>query len=174
MKSRQRVLEVVQRYPGIHARRIERELGLSDRLAMYHIEALERDGQLQRVEEAGYTRFFPALGRPKWPRRDVEFLCLMRRPVALRIVVLLMSRGAQAQGDIAKRLALAKASTSYHLGLLLAAGFVEVETAGRSRIYRVRDEAYVTGMLANFTPIPEDLDTFSRVWRDLFGSTRSK
>jgi len=25
-------------------------------------------------------------------------------------------------------------------------------------------------MLANFTPIPEDLDTFTRVWRDLFGT----
>ena len=58
------------------------ELGLSSRLASYHIEALEQEGKLQRVQETGYARFFPAAGHPKWPRRDVEFLCLMRRPVA--------------------------------------------------------------------------------------------
>jgi predicted transcriptional regulator len=162
------VLALVNRYPGIHGRRLERELGMSSRLADYHIEALEREGRVQRVQEAGYSRFFPAVGKPKWARRDVEFICLMRRPVALRVVLLLLADGPTGQGDIARRLDLAKASASYHLGMLLDAGCVCVAAMGRTRTYSIRDPAYVQGMLANFTPIPQDLEGFARVWDDLF------
>lgn len=169
MAARQQVLGFVQRYPGVHVREIERQLGLPSRLAAYHLAQLEGEGKVQCVQEPGFSRYFPALGKPRWSRAEMQFLCLMRNAVALRITLLLLSEGEAAQGDIARRLKLAKASTSYHLALLLDAGMAGVRQQGRRRLYRLRDPAWVTGMLANFTPIPDDLDTFTGIWVDLFG-----
>lgn len=168
MPVRQQVLDLVRRYPGIHVRRLERELRLSSRLASYHVEALEADGALQRVQEAGYARLFVAPGKPRWSRRDVEFICLMRRPAALRIALLLLSRGPLPNRGVAAELRLARPSATYHLGLMLEAGLVTARRAGRDRIYGLADEAYVRGALANFTPMPDDLEPFERVWDDLF------
>lgn len=169
MPAREQVLAFVGRYPGIHVREIERQLGLPSRLAAYHLEQLEQEGKVQCVHQPGYSRYFPAVGKPRWSRREMEFLCLMRHAVALRITVLLLSEQELAQGDLARRLDLAKASASYHLTMLLKADLVTVRKDGRRSLYSLKDPGHVVGMLANFTPIPEDLDTFTGIWNDLFG-----
>jgi predicted transcriptional regulator len=169
VKLREQILEAVQRYPGIHERQMERQLGLSSRLASYHLEQLEKQGAVQRVAETGFTRYFASLGAPRWSREDVAFLCLMRRPVALRIVILLASEPGLGRKDLARRLNLALASVSHHLETLHAHGMVTSDRDGRARAYRLADPAATLGRLANFTPIPEDLEPFDRLWRDLFG-----
>src|SRR5690348_1509882 len=155
--TRGTVLAFVRDYPGVHVREVERQLGLSNRLASYHLDALEKDGLVQRIAEKGYARFVPAATRPRWSGRDVAFVCLMRRGVAFRTVVLLLSQGEMTQGALARTLHLAKASTTYHLQLLEEAGVLDVEQRGRERWYRLADPAYVHGILADFHPLPEDL-----------------
>jgi predicted transcriptional regulator len=166
--TRATVLQAVAAYPGIHVREMERHLGLSSRLAAYHLGALEEEGVVQRVQQAGYARYFPALGRPRWSRRDVAFLCLMRRAAAFHVTLLLLSAGEMGRGDLAARLKLAPASVSYHLDLLQADGVVVGRSEGRKRMYALKDEAYTRGALANFTPLPEELEPFESVWHDLF------
>lgn len=169
MHTRRRVLDFVRAYPGVHGREVERRLHLTSRLANYHLDALAEEGTLQRLDAAGYTRFFPVIGHPRWSARDIRFLGLMRRPVALRIVVALLDAGETDHGSIAKVLHLPKASASYHLAMLEDAGILTARADGRHRLYSLGDEAYVRGALANFTPLPEDLESFEKVWQDLFG-----
>jgi predicted transcriptional regulator len=142
---------------------------MSSRLAAYHLQLLEQDGKVQRLDDAGYTRFFPSIGRPKWSRRDMQFLGVMRHSVALRTTILLLSEGEQNQGAMAKRLDLAKASLSYYLSMMLRDRLVQFRVDGRQRFYSIADPDYVRGMLANFTPGPDELDTFDGIWNDLFG-----
>ena len=166
---RHRVLAFVRDYPGVHVREVERRLHLSSKLATYHLAALERDGLVERVPEKGYARFVPRVTKPRWKAQDIAFLCLMRRAVAFRITLLLLARGPTTQGDLARSLDLAKASTTYHLHLLHDDGVVDVQQRGRERWYSLADPDRVRGLLAGFTPLPEDLDPFARVWQDLFG-----
>ncbi len=166
---RAQILAAVRRYPGIHERQMERQLGLSNRLGSYHLDQLAREGVVQRVEEPGYTRYFAALGTPRWSHEDVTFMCLMRRAVALRIVILLAGEPGLHRQELAKRLHLAIASVSHHLDLLAKHGIVTSGLEGRARAYRLTDPTATLGRLANFTPIPEDLEPFDKLWRDLFG-----
>ncbi|HUR62356.1 MAG TPA: hypothetical protein VM286_08360 [Candidatus Thermoplasmatota archaeon] len=168
MPARAQVLRLVGEYPGIHVREMERHLGLSSRLAAYHLEALEAEGAVQRVQETGYARYFLALGKPKWSKRDVGFLCLMRRAAAFHITLLLLSSGPLGRSDLARSLRLAPASVSYNLDLLQGSGVVDSAMQGKRRIYALADEAYARGMLANFTPLPEELEPFESIWHDLF------
>lgn len=167
--ARTRVLAFVRDYPGVHTREVERRLGLSSKLADYHLAMLEGDGLVERVEEKGFIRFVPRVTRPRWSGRDIAFLCLMRRAVAFRITLLLLARGPMTPGDLSRALDLAKPSTTYHLHMLEDDGIVAVEPRGRERWVSLVDPARVRGLLAHFTPLPEDLDPFARVWSDLFG-----
>jgi predicted transcriptional regulator len=167
--ARAQVLAFVKEYPGVHAREVERQLGLSSRLAGYHLDALERSGDVSRLAEKGYVRFLPQATRPRLTSQEMAFICLMRRAVALRTVVLLLARSRLTPGQLARTLGLAKASATYNLGLLTRAGIVTMEPKGRERWYELADPAWVRGALAGFTPLPEDLDPFSRLWDDLFG-----
>lgn len=167
--ARTSVLDFVRHYPGVHVREVERQLNLSSRLASYHLAALEHDGKVERVAERGYARFLPRVTKPRWSSRDIAFLCLMRRAIAFRITLLLLSRGEMTQGDLARTLDLAKPSTTYHLHLLEDDDLVRVEPRGRERWYSLVDADRVRGLLADFTPLPEDLDPFAKVWDDLFG-----
>lgn len=166
---RDQVLAFVRHYPGVHVREVERRLHLSSKLANYHLAALEHDGLVERVQEKGYARFLPRVTKPRWSPRDIAFLCLMRRAVAFRITLLLLSRGEMTQGDLARTLDLAKPSTTYHLHLLEDDHVVSVEPRGRERWYSLTDPDRVRGLLADFTPLREDLDPFAKVWDDLFG-----
>lgn len=166
---RQQVLGFVRQYPGVHVRALERQLGLSSRLAAYHLGQLESEGAVQCVHEAGFARYFAAVGKARLSADDVRFVCLMRRAAALRIVVLLAGGGPSTRDELGRRLGLARASVSYHLAMLADAGLVASRLDGRRRAYALLDEAATLGRLANFTPLPEDLEPFDRMWHDLLG-----
>lgn len=166
---RDRVLGFVRRYPGVHVRAVEREMALSSRLAAYHLEQLEGEGRVQRVQEAGFARYFAAVGRPRWPQDDLRFLCLMRRAAAMRIVLRLAAEEELDRAELAERLDLARASTSYHLALLQDVGLVASRREGRKVLYRLADVPATLGRLANFTPLPDDLEPFDAMWHDLLG-----
>lgn len=165
MIVRQQILNLVERYPGIHTREVERQLGLASRLASYHLQALTDEGLVTRVEEQGYTRY---VARPSGiSAADVTLICVLRRPPALRIVLLLLSQEEMTPGMLADSLGLAKASVSYHLRELLDAGIVKVTPVSRERWYRLAQPTLVHKLLTRFEPLPGDLDEFSKLWDDL-------
>jgi predicted transcriptional regulator len=168
-RVRDQVLAFVGRYPGVHVRAIERELHLSSRLAAYHLGQLEAEGRVQCVHETGFSRYFLSLGAPRWSKADVQFLGLMRRPVALRIVLLLAGQGPLDRIELGQRLDLARASVSHHLGQLADAGLIASEPRGRRLVYRLAEPEQTLGRLANFTPLPDDLEPFDAMWHDLVG-----
>ena len=166
---RQQVLAVVRQYPGVHVRALERRLGLSSRLAAYHLQQLEAEGRVQCVHETGFARYFASVGKARFSADDVRFVCLMRRAAALRIVILLAGEGPLPRDELCDRLGLARASVSYHLAMLGDAGLVTSQRDGRRRMHALTDPAATLGRLANFTPLPEDLEPFDGMWHDLLG-----
>ncbi|HEV8359787.1 MAG TPA: winged helix-turn-helix transcriptional regulator [Candidatus Thermoplasmatota archaeon] len=164
---RSAILGFVERYPGVHVREVERQLGLSSKLAAYHVEALRDEGRIDVLRERGYTRLVARATARRLSQAEVAFICLMRRPPALHLVLLLLQEPELPQGELARRLRLAKASASYHLAALGEAGVVRGRSEGRQRLYRLSDPAWARRTLARFEPVPGDLDAFSAVWDDL-------
>lgn len=168
-KVRQEILAFVEQYPGVHAREVERQLGLPNRLGAYHLDALAAEGVLERIDASGYARFFPRAATLRLTPRDVLFICTLRRAPALQIVLLLLSASEITPGAMAEELGLARPSVSYHLKELAAEEVVVARAEGRERRYALRDPAYARQMLASYHPLPGDLDAFSRLWDDLVG-----
>lgn len=166
------VLRFIDRYPAVHAREVERQLGLSSRLASYHLDALERDGLVRRIDAAGYVRFVSARTGAHIRADDLRLLCLLRRAPAFRIVAELVGHPELPQHRLAEALGLAKASVSYHLKMLVGADVLAARDEGRERHYRLVDVAQARRVLQQFAPVPGELDAFSRALLDLLGGER--
>jgi predicted transcriptional regulator len=58
--NRLRIKQVVTLSPGVHLRRVQRILGTSFSTTRYHVENLERDGEIVSSIDGRYQRLFPA------------------------------------------------------------------------------------------------------------------
>lgn len=166
---RQRVYDAVRRYPGIHLREIERQIGISAPLVQYHLRKLVEEGFVELHEQSGYARHYPTdKGKSASVEpRDLPLVGLLREEVPLHVVLLLLDRGPMTHTALVEELGIAKSTVSYHLAKLAEAGVVErvsndarLHLADRERVYR---------LLLAYRPTPSLLDTFAKLWEDLYG-----
>lgn len=166
---RQRVYDIVRRYPGIHLREIERQTEVSAPLAQYHLRKLVEEGFVEVHEQGGYARHYPtAKGKAaRVTPEDLPLVGVLREEVPLHIVLLLLDRGPLTHTALVADLGIAKSTASYHLAKLAEAGVVEripsqhaIRLVDRERMYR---------LLLAYRPTPGLLDAFSDLWEDLYG-----
>lgn len=165
---RQRVYDVVRRFPGIHVREIERQLGESAQLVAYHLDRLGEAGFVESREHGGYTRYFPtSKGRSGRVREaDREQLGLLREEAPLHIVLLLLDEGPQTHTELVERVGLAKSTVSYHLHKLAEARII-VREKDSSRL-RLADRDRTYRLLLTYKPTPGLLDRFADLWGSLY------
>ena len=167
---RKRIYDAVRRYPGIHVRGIERNVGTSAALAQYHLKRLEEAGFVESQEQGGYTRYYPT-SKGKSARvteKDQPIVGVLREEVPLHIVLLLLDHGPMTHTELVGRLGVAKSTASYQLAKLAELGVVDREP-GSPRIRLVeRDRIY--RLLLAYAPTPDLRDAFADLWEDLYGA----
>lgn len=166
---RQRVYDVVRRYPGIHLREIERQTGVSAPLAQYHLRKLAEEGYVEVHEQGGYARHYPThKGKSaSVTPRDLPLVGLLREEVPLHVVLLLLDRGPMTHAELVAELGVAKSTVSYHLAKLAEAGVVE--RAGSDARLGLADRERVYRLLLAYRPTPTLVDAFADLWEDLYG-----
>lgn len=166
---RKRVYDAVRRYPGIHLRGIERNLGVSAALAQYHVRRLEEAGFLESSDQGGYMRYYPT-SKGKSARvsdKDQPIVGVLREEVPLHIALLLLDHGPMTHTQLVERLGVAKSTVSYHLAKLAELGVVTREAGSANLRLPERDRIY--RLLLAYQPTPDLRDAFADLWGDLYG-----
>lgn len=134
------ILRVVESFPGIHLRRVERETGLPLGQVLYHLDRLERMGVIVSTRDAGFRRYYPArdIGRA-----EKRFLAALRHTVPRAILLRLLESPRASHKELQAALGVAGSTLSFHLQRLLASGVLARERAGTTNIYSVTDPATV-------------------------------
>lgn len=166
---RQRVYDAVRRYPGIHLREIERQIGVSAPLAQYHLKKLVEAGFVDIHEQGGYARHYPTdKGKSaSVTPADLPIVGLLREEVPLHVVLVLLDKGPMTHTDLVAELQVAKSTLSYHLAKLAEAEVVE--RAGSDARLRLKDRERMYRLLLAYRPTPSLLDRFAQLWEDLYG-----
>jgi DNA-binding transcriptional ArsR family regulator len=139
LETRRRIYETVQRVPGIHLRRLVRDLGFGLGTVEHHLHVLERHGLLRsHVLGAGRRAFFVADAQA---HADPELWMALRTPSNRRILEALFEDPDLAPAEIAARLRLSAATISYPLQRLVGWGI------GRGRIHQIADPDGVRRLL---------------------------
>lgn len=165
VEMRRRVLALVERYPGLHLREIQRRAETSAMLAEYHLNILEKMGLVTSHEEKGYRNFFPVHHGPiQLDATDRRWLALMRRPVVLGMVLSLLETGPSRPLELARAANLPASTALYQIKTMRSAGLL-VQGDERGPTYvKLADPNRILELLRAYHPLPDALSEFASMW----------
>jgi predicted transcriptional regulator len=146
IEGRVRIKLLVSLQPGLHLRELQRQIGLSFSSTRYHIDKLTKDGEIDRVEDNGYSRIYPA----GIDQKDKVLLTLVRRETDRRILSSFLRENNLSQQRLTDLTGLAKSTVSEHLATLLKLGVVRTKTGEERRIFELTDPAKIDTMLNRY------------------------
>lgn len=171
VEMRRRILGLVNQYPGLHLREIQRRAQTSVMLVEYHLNVLERVGLVTSLEEGGYRRFFPARdAKMALGRTERVWLGLLRQPVPLGIALYLVENPLAPHKELADVVPITKSTLTYHLKNMEAAGLVVREPPGAGRAFRLADAGRVVALLRAYRPTPDLVAAYGDMWAQIFGA----
>ena len=166
---RRRILLIVEEYPGLHLREIQRRAGTSAMLAEYHLNILEKMGLVTSSTRGRYRDFFPARAPAmQLDATDKRWLGLLRRPAILRIALLLLEGGAMRPIQLARDLGLVPSTAAYQFKLMEDAGLAVVERRGNRSLIRLGDPTRVLEILRTYHPSPDAISSYAETWANVF------
>lgn len=166
---RRRILLLVEEYPGLHLREIQRRAGTSAMLAEYHLNILEKLGLITSSTRGRYRDFFPLRSVPmQLGETDRRWLGLLRRPAILRITLLLLESGALRPIQLARRLHLVPSTAAYQFKVMEDAGLAGVERRSNRSLIRLTDTTRVLEILRTYHPSPDAVSSYAEVWANVF------
>jgi predicted transcriptional regulator len=160
-EGRVRIKLLVSLQPGLHLRELQRQIGLSFSSTRYHVDKLAKDGEIDRVEDNGYSRIYPA----GIDERDKVLLTLVRRETDRRILSSFLREKSLSQQRLVDTTRLAKSTVSEHLAMLLKLGVVKTKTGEERRVFELTDRAKIDTMLNRY---PRLLSQATRRFIDLW------
>ena len=133
---RRRIYQYIKTNPGVHFRRMQRDLDLAVGQLDFHLNALMKKEAITKQVEGGNARYYV---RDKFTPQERKAMSSLRREIPRGIVLFLLERPGSSPTDIRKRFTFTGATMSYHLRKLEKAGILRAETHGRVRNYFVAE-----------------------------------
>ncbi len=172
LRNRRRIFEVLSRYPGLHLRELERQLGLDVRALKHHLEFLERHEAVVSMTQNGYRRFYPrqwdaGAFRERIGALEKRALGLLRRRTFLQLILVLLEGGALSVKEIKERTGLAASTLSHHLSKLEGLPLVGSKREGRIKLYWATDPQATVQLLLKYRPTQDLIEDFLDLWEKI-------
>lgn len=161
--NRLRAKELVSLLPGVHLRELQRLMNSSFNTTRYHVDNLERDGEIIRSEEGGYSRLYPA----GFDGQIRGLYSVLHNGTTRQVLRSLAGRGQMGNTEISVVTGLPKSTVSEHTDLLCRTGLVKKTTLlGGGSTYEVQDQKTVSEALAIFERnlLAVAADSFIDLW----------
>jgi len=136
LETRKKLIELINRKPGIHFRKIHKESGLAMGELEYHIGVLVKLELVSEKKTSYYTRYYPAL---KLGSQDKKILDMLRQEILRDILIFIISSKRVTHGDIAQEFKLLKSTVSFYMSKLIQSEIVLKKKKGRKVFYTVPD-----------------------------------
>ena len=147
-EGRLRIKLLVSLQPGLHLRELQRQIGLSFSSTRYHVNKLAKEGEIDRVEDSGYSRIFPA----GTDYNDKILLSFVRKKTDHRILSSLLTENHLSQQRLCDLTGLSKSTISEHIATLQELGIVRAKTGPERRSFELTDRTKINEMV-NGNPV---------------------
>lgn len=162
-EARRRLYDFIQANPGLHAREIQRLLGIPMTTLTYHLRALERKGLVVAKEEKYYRRFYPVQGISPEDKPIVS--ALRHRRMRDIILYVLMNEGATYR-ELLETFHLPTSTLYLYLKELTGRGVLDRRAGVRGGLYTIHDEEAVVRLLQTYRRsfLDRAVDAVLEVW----------
>lgn len=137
LSAREVVALHVLAHPGVHQRRLARELGLAGATVHHHVHKLVEEGRLLAHRDGRYVRYFEPTATPQ--ARDLGGLAARDTPARILAALRTMERGSVR--EIAQRAGLRPSTAGAHLTRLARRMVVVRERVDRRFVYSLADRS---------------------------------
>lgn len=134
--SRRRLVDYIERVPGIHMRQLQKDLGLPLSTLEYHLHQLERAEVLTTVSHRRYKAYFL---RNRFDADDRWYLYHLRQEMPRRIIRLLLEDPQLSHGKLSELLPIRPSTLSHHLHRLTEVHIVQPMWVNGRKFYRIED-----------------------------------
>jgi len=149
-ENRRRIYGYIQDNPGVHLRKIRKELGLAMGDMQYHLSLLEKSGQIKSRRIGMHRHYYPVTVPDE--RHEVIF-AFLGQETARDILVYLIEHPGSTQGDIADFKNFSSPTISWHMSRLVESGIVTSTKEGRTVRYFIKgDVRGITDFLRTHQP----------------------
>ena len=137
--NRQNIFEYIKANPGVHFKKLLRELNFKPGALSYHLNVLEKEEYIKSIQHGNYRRFY-LFGT----KSDLK---IALTSIQLRILSIVNERPGISQSNISKTLGKNRMLINYHIKILADAGILSLEKSGReSQCFTTETtEHYLTG-----------------------------
>jgi len=160
--QRTRILDLLDRKPGLHFAALARQLDLATGQAQYHLTRLRRGDRLVAHEHDGRTHYF----LPDVDPAERRIVATLRRETARDIVADLVEHGPSRPSAVVDRVGIARSTLEWHCDRLTDAALVHKQRDERGRVTLTpTDERDAVHWLLVVDPAATDrlVDRFTRL-----------
>ena len=150
-EGRARIRLLVSLQPGLHLRELQRQIGLSFSSTRYHVDRLAKEGEIERVEDKGYSRIYPA----GTGANDRILLSVVRRKTDHKILSCFLTENGASQQRLIDFTGLSKSTVSEHLATLLELGIVRLRSGDERRVFELTDLAKIDRLMRRYPVLLE-------------------
>ena len=145
--NRLRAKRLVALFPGIHLRKLQRVMNTSFNTTRYHVDNLERSGEIVCAVEHGRKRLYPA----GFDGRAREVQTVLLDNASRKILCALLEDGTLGNAGISEETGLPKSTVSEHIETLRRLGLVKrnVSLEGVAS-YELQEREEVAQLIADF------------------------
>ena len=133
--NRKNIFEHIKSNPGIHFKKLLRELNFQPGAMSYHLNVLEKGEFIKSIQDGNYRRFYLYGAKSD--------LRIVLTTVQLRILSVVDERPGISQSKISRTIGSNRMLVNYHIKILMDAGILSLEKSGReSQCYTTNAAAY--------------------------------
>ena len=122
LKNRKIIYDFILNYPGVHQRKIIKEINLSEGTVKHHLRQLLKNEFICKKSIMGYTRFYPS---SKIGRIEKELISIFRQIIPRQIFICLICSFGVSISQLSEELKKDKKTIDHHLKKLINLDFIE-------------------------------------------------
>jgi predicted transcriptional regulator len=148
--NQHRVYNYIKQHPGIHLRKVCRDLGLAIGDVQYHVNRLEKDGLVKSARTGLYRHFYASRF---FGEQEGMVLSALAQRTPRELLLHLIEAPGSSQEDLASSLGISAPAISWNMKRLARLGLVERQQKGRFASYRViGDAAEIAEFIRTYHP----------------------
>lgn len=148
MDRAMRLIEIIEKNPGIKFREIMREAGMKNGVLEYYAGKLERDGTVKIDRSPGQTRFYP-LGIAE---EDISLIKNLRQETPRQILSSLLQHGMLSFSELVEKIRKSPATVSLYLAQVARDDLIESKLVDFKKRYYVKDMEKLQKIIDKYHP----------------------
>lgn len=148
--NHERVYNCVAAHPGVHLRKVSRDLDLAIGDVQYHLGRLEKEGKIRSTKHGLYRFFYSS---DLFGEEDGPILAALSQATPRELLLHLVEHPDMTQESLAEAAKLSQPTVSWHMKRLADLGLIQRSQRGRSVAYRVNGNSLQIALfIRNYHP----------------------